>query len=296
VEDYEEDGDATVTFQFGHSVGEGIQLLLQGKSLQDTIFSMFINWKPDLFAEDPKRKKSFALAVIAIQKFSAFRSAGFLREYELVYFKERPAVELGFRIHLPDGFKYRGFVDAVLKHKATGEVLVLEIKTSSGQVIANSYKNSAQAIGYSLVLDHLFPKLSAYKVLYLVYRTKEVEYEPIMYPKSFLQRALWIQELLLDIEVVKLYEKTGVYPMRGESCVQFFRDCKYLGVCTLSTEKITSPLTQEFLDKIAKETYDTEITIADLINSQLSHSEAQDELSNLSTDSTYIATGDDQIL
>ena len=299
IENHREDDDSQLTFQYGHTVGEGIQLLLAGKSMQEVIWISFLKWKQDLFADDVKRKKSFTLAVIALQKFSALRSAGFLKEYELVYYKGKPAVELGFRIHIPGGFKYRGFVDVVLRHRETGEVLVLEIKTSSGNVIANSYKNSAQAIGYSVILDFLFPKLSSYKVLYLVYKTKELEYEPVSYNKSYLQRALWIEELLIEVDKLKLYESRGVYPMHGESCVgKFYKECKYLGTCTLSTERLTSPLTPESLEKLEKESYDAEVSLEDLIKTQLENTKGIEdhEPEPTSTNRVYTTGLEDQIL
>ena len=292
-----DDDDTQLTFQFGHTVGEGIQLLLSGKSLAETIWISFIKWKQDILADDPKRKKSFALAIIAIQKFDALRKAGFLKEYELVYYQGKPAVELGFRIHLPGGFKYRGFVDVVLRNKETGEVLVLEIKTSSGAVFASSYKNSAQAIGYSIILDFLFPKLSSYKVLYLVYKTKELEYEPVIYNKSYLQRALWIEELLLEIDRLELYEKRGVYPMHGESCVgKFYRECKYLGICTMSTEKLTSPISEEGLKTLEAEKYDAEVSIMDLIKTQLENTEGMEDGTESTDTTVHIDGAGDKVL
>jgi len=284
-----DDDDSSLTFQFGHTVGEGIPLLLSGKSIEEVIWISFIKWKLDLFSEDTKRGKSFTRAIIALQKFSALLKTGFLKDYELVQYKGKPAIELGFRIHIPNGFKFRGYVDVVLRNRITGEVLVLEIKTSSGAVIANSYKNSAQAIGYSVVLDFIFPTLSSYKVLYLVYKTKELEYEPISYPKSYLQRALWIQELLSDIDIILMHEERGVYPMHGESCVsKFYKECKYLGVCTLSTDVLT---TVKPVVKKEEEVYDIEVSLADLIATQLRNTENVTE-----TNSGYIPTTADQIL
>jgi hypothetical protein len=134
-----------------------------------------------------------------------------------------------------------------------------------------TYKNSAQAIGYSVVLDHLFPELSSYEVLYLVYKTKQKEFDPLPFTKSYLQRALWIRELLLDIDMISLYEDAEIYPMRGESCFNFFRECEYIYTCTLSTDKLTDKLTPEQEAKLLeKQTdYKIHITINDLITSQL---------------------------
>lgn len=270
--DSTESAEASVTFAFGHLVGLGIQLHFEGVSEQEIIWRLFIQWAPDLFSENDKQKKSFWLGISAIQTFISLRANGFLSEWELVYHDGKPATELSFCINLPDGFRYRGFVDGVLRNKITGKIMVLECKTSS---IANlnpaQYKNSAQAVGYSVVLDDLFPELSSYEVLYLVYLTKAFKYEPLPFTKSYLQRALWIQELLLDVEMIKLYENSGVYPMHGESCYQFYRECEYLQTCTLSTDLLTSPLTQEERDllDLKESIYQVNVDIKDLIATQL---------------------------
>jgi len=228
---------------------------------------MFLMWHTDLLARDDKGNKSFWEAVTALDRFLALREQGFLNEYELVYYQDRPACELSFCILLPDGFRLRGFVDAVLRHRITGKILVLECKTTGSSALnPASYKNSAQAIGYSIVLDHLFPELSAYEVLYLIYTTKNREYNPIPFTKTYLQRALWIRELLLDVELIKMYEDAGVYPMHGESCYSFFRECEFFQTCTLSTDYLTKPCTPEEEDKTE---YQVVISMNDLLTTQL---------------------------
>jgi hypothetical protein len=264
----EESLKSTITFAFGHFVGEAIQQSFEGVPDSQIIFNQFLKWKPDLFAEDEKLNKSFWTAVIAFKRFQAARKAGFLDDYELVYYQGKPACELSFTIVFPDGFRYRGHVDIVLRHRLTGEIVVLECKTT-GMAAVNPavYKYSAQAIGYSIVLDAIFPELSAYKVLYLVYTTKQMEFHTFPFAKSFLQRALWIRELLLDIEMIKMYEEAEIYPMNGEACFDFFRECEYINSCTLSTNLLTKPCTPEEEDKID---YQIVVSLADLIDSQLS--------------------------
>lgn len=256
-----------VTFAFGHIVGSGIQDVLAGLSEDKVIWNMFLAWHADLEDSNEKKLKSYYYAVYAVQKFISMRKAGLLEGYELVHYNGKPACELSFRITFPDGFKYRGYVDAVLQHKITGKVLVLELKTTGMKYVSQTtYKNSAQAIGYSIVLDVIFPDLSSYEVLYMVYMTTQMEYETMPFTKSYLQRALWIKELLLDIEVIKMYEEAGVFPMHGESCLQWGRDCNYFNMCTLSTEHIVKPPAET----PKEETYQIELTLQDLIQSQLS--------------------------
>lgn len=272
----EESIESSITFAFGHVVGLGIQMHFEGYSEDQIIWQLFLFWKPDLFAANDKQKKSFWLAIGAVQSIINMRAFGFLSDYELVYHNGKPATELSFCITLPDGYRYRGFVDAVLRHKVTGKIIVLECKTTSATNLnPATYKNSAQAVGYSVVLDDLFPDLSAYEVMYLVYCTKNLSYEVLPFPKSFLQRALWIQELLLDVEVLKLYESRGVYPMHGENCIQWGRDCKYLQNCTLDTAALSTPETLEDARRREEKEadYQVQVNIQDLIARQLSREE-----------------------
>lgn len=260
-----------VTFAYGTAVGVGVASTLESKTEDQIYLDTFLSWDVDLLDETPRQKKSFWLAMFAVQKFISLRESGFLEEYELVYYQGKPAVELSFQITLPNGFKYRGFVDAVLRHKTTGEIMVLECKTSSGNANPAMYKNSGQALGYAVVLDILFPELSSYTVLYLVYETKNYEYKELPFEKSLLQRALWLQELLIDTEIITLYDSYDTYPTQGQSCFNFFRDCEYLGLCNLSTKNLTKPLTTKVLEDIEADAkrYDFTVDFHQLIESQI---------------------------
>ena len=279
----EKETHQAVTFAYGSAVGVGVASTLEGKSEDAVLYDTFLAWDTDLLDQGAlKHNKSFATTMFAVQKFIALREDGFLEDYELVYIELPeavgemvPATELSFQITLPNGFRYRGFVDAVLKHKHTGEIMVLEAKTTSGTAQSAQYKNSGQAIGYSVVLDILFPELSSYKVLYLVYESNSCEYRELPFIKSLLQRALWLQELIIDTHMIELYESFDIYPMHGESCFDFFRDCEYLGMCTMSTKVLTKPLTQKILDKIEKEDekYDFKIEFSDLVEMQIAKGE-----------------------
>tara|TARA_R110002167_G_scaffold366375_1_gene595546 strand:- start:5585 stop:6412 length:828 start_codon:yes stop_codon:yes gene_type:complete len=267
----EKEMEQGVTFAYGSAVGVGVQSVMELKSENQVILDTFLEWDVDLLDGNARQKKSFWLALFAVQKFMKLRENGFLSDYELVYYQGKPAVELSFQVNLPDGYKYRGFVDAVLKHKTTGEIRVLENKTSSGTANSAMFKNSGQALGYSVVLDILFPEMSSYSVLYLVYETKSYEYVELPFDKSLLQRALWLQELLIDTQMISLYQSYDTYPMHGESCFDFFRDCEYLGLCTLDIGNMTKPLTQGILDKIEAdgEKYDFTVDFYDLVQSQV---------------------------
>lgn len=274
-----------VTFAYGTAVGIGIASVMENKTDTQIAMDMFLGWDADLLDEDTKRKKSFWLAYFAVQRLVTMRDSGFLDDYELVYYEREgelvPAVELSFLIMLPDDFIYRGFVDVVLRHKITGDIMVLECKTSSAVAQPAMYRNSGQAIGYSVVLDKLFPSLSSYTVLYLVYESKTFDYKQLPFQKSLFQRALWLQELLIDTQTISLYEEFETYPMHGESCYSYFRPCEYLSLCTLSTKNLTKPLTDKIVDKLAEdlEKYEFVVTFEQLVQSQMDKAGGQEDSS-----------------
>ena len=263
-----------VTFAYGHAVGTGVASTLEGKTEEQVIIDTFLAWDTDLLDDNvgPRsQNKSYWLAQFAVQKFLDMRTRGFLVDYELVWYEGKPATELGFQILLPDGFRYRGFVDAVLQHKTTKDIMVLECKTTSSTAQPAQYKNSGQAVGYSVVLDIMFPELSSYTVLYLVYESKSYSYKQLPFQKSLLQRALWLQELLIDTQIVSLYESYETYPLHGESCYDYFRDCEYLSLCTLATKNLTKPLTNKIVEKVEVEKGGYEFTVSfdELIQAQI---------------------------
>lgn len=267
--------DENITFAFGHCVGEGVQEFFSGTSYEQTVWKMYLRWTVDLFAAQEKSNKSFWHAVSAIRQLYAMAEQ--FSQYDIVYYTgvdgvSRPAVELGFVVVCPDGYKFRGFVDLVLRNRETGEIVVVEVKTTgSSNLNPAKYKNSSQALGYSVVLDSVVHDYSSYKVIYLVFCSSSSEWEQLAFNKTLLQRARWIQQLMLDIEVLKLYEETQYYPQHGESCYNFFKECRFFGNCGLDTKFISLPYTPEVHQKIveSEKQFSISLNIQDLITAQL---------------------------
>lgn len=272
-----EDNSSNVTFAFGHVVGDGIQNILVGLSWNQVVLKTFLGWHADLEASNEKQKKSFFSALYCLMQFKSLVDGGFLDEYEVAYFEGKPASELSFRIHFKDS-TFRGFVDLVLRHKITGELLVLELKTSSANYVqASNYKNSSQAIGYSVVLDKIEPDATSYGVLYLVYLTKLERFETFEFPKTYHQRALWLRDRMVDesnvLTLVKEEGNYGIWPMYGESCNSFGRDCEYMDICHLQTNNIMVPLNERHFLDIDRDTgeeatYQFEIQLSELLEAQ----------------------------
>lgn len=266
------ESEDNVTLSYGTVVGLGIQCVLEDLPWNTVVMRMLLAWDAaDIYAEEERVNKSFWTAIFAVQSFTFIRNSA-LAEYELAYFEGKPAVELSFRITLMDNFTYRGFVDVVLRHKITHRLLVLEVKTTGAKYVSEAtYKNSGQALGYSLILDAIAQGESEYEVWYLVYMSGVMRYELLPFKKHYSDRAFWIQELIMDVDRVKYYEQQDNYPSYGESCNDFFRVCEFFSNCTMSTSMLVVPYDAERdADKQeAKGGYTFELSLMDIIQAQL---------------------------
>lgn len=279
----QDDREDTIDTNFGATVGVGVQSLLMGEAREQAIWKMFMEWKGDLLSESEsaaagKKKKFFWHCIGAIDNFGILINTLF-KDWEVAYFNGKPAVELSFRINFGDGFLDRGHVDVVLRHKITGELRVLELKTTGNlEVNEAMYKNSQQGVGYGVVLDAIakgYPKaFSSYEVLYLVYKTKQMEWEPIPFKKTFLQRAQWIKSVLTDVAHIQGYDRDNFWPKYGENCMRFFRQCPYFDVCGMSDKVLFGdeskiPVKQDVRDDGKPVVYTFDLHVLDLLDAQI---------------------------
>lgn len=270
---YRNDGQGDEHLDYGAAVGDGVQRYLISGDIQDTYFYMFLRWKKFIDDESgEKARKTFWHALFAIDKFITLRKT-VLANYELAYIDGKPACELGFVIDCGGGFTYRGKIDVVMIHKMTKEIVVLEFKTTKFREVHEAvYRNSSQALGYSLIIDILVAALgleatSSTKVIYPIYKTFAFEWEIQQFAKSNSQRAMWIKHILVDIQHIRDYVETGYFPMHGEACYDFFRPCAWLGVCEISDANLIPKEVAEVV--VPEEDYPFRFNLDKIIENQL---------------------------
>lgn len=278
------DNEQSIDTAFGTAVGNGIQEYMHSRSRELSYFEAYKGWSLDLLEEgDDRKKKNFWFSLYAIDKFIQQYNENELKDYELVYIDalnqdgvayKQAATELGFDIDIGDGFHYRGFLDALLIDKHRNEFIVYEGKTTATRVAEATYKNSAQQVGYSVIVDAVAKRLgievgSSYRVLTNVYKSSAYEWELLTFHKSHVSRALWIKNILLDVKHIIEYSDEGYFPMHGEACYDFFRECSHFGVCEMSNKVLTGgreiPVKVEDMSK-----YMFKFTLDELIEAQLS--------------------------
>ncbi len=254
-----------VDFTFGHAVGAGVQSWLLDKDLTKASFNAFMAWRAPFEERVLRKKKSLWEAVIAIEKFAIWwNDSGLDDDWELATLPSgKPAIELAFSLHSPDGFKHYGHIDIVLRSKHRESYAVLELKTTGIGADEAMYANSNQATGYSLMLETIWQGIPDYTVLYSVFSTAKGEWTLMPFDKTMTQRAEWIKDLMLDHSAISTYEELGFYPKRGESCYSFMRRCEFFGACNLVPDGKLPMLERE--DEA--ESVDAVINLADVIAS-----------------------------
>lgn len=281
---FEEPGQTSVDLRFGTAVGNGIQKLFVTRDMNAAVMTAFMSWEGYLWDDaGNKSNKEFIDVLIALDRFHNLVQGAF-KNYEVVIIDGVPASELGFVINFPDGFKYRGLLDLLLINKITGELVVLECKTTKYRNVNEAqYKNSAQGLAYALVTDAIAKQLAAlgiqvkssYIVMYPIYMTSAKDWEVFYFKKTNTNRANWLRLIMSDIDLITFYARNNYFPMYGESCFSFFRQCEYFEVCDFQLSSFTTKAIVDHDEEIAKYTFN--FSLEDLIQASLAKYETERE-------------------
>lgn len=239
-------GEDNIDFMFGHAVGTGVQMLVAGVSMEEAILYSSLDWKADIFAMMPRKKKSFWFALHAV-RLAATEILPLLTDYAVFDWEgddgeQRSGIETYFRFELEDGkTMYEGHIDLLMIHKVTRKLTVFEIKTNAFSMIHEAtYSNSYQVDGYSLFCAALQRKYgeeyniapsSSIDVRYLIYKVPSQDYEVMPLIKSFRHWNKFWHDIHSDVEVLAKYATESNYPCRGGSCYDYFRPCYFFGTC-----------------------------------------------------------------
>lgn len=222
----------------GKATHAGIQNLLMGASLERAVWEAYKEYSlvPRISIDESNKKKSFTHVVMHIQKFAECPPEK-LQGWQVAWIRNehgdvRPAIEVGFRIELPGGFFYRGFIDAILSDGVN--FTALEIKTT-GFENANPalWHNSFQGMSYGMVTDYLSGQANMMQ-MFLALEFPKLGQTALDFWRSAKDKTSWLPSLAMDVQAINTYRKHNHFPMRGASCFQFFRPCAHLGTCNLA--------------------------------------------------------------
>lgn len=265
-------GDSSADTAFGHAVGAGIQALWRfNGDIDKAAAACFFAWSTDFAAEKDSSKKSIGYALKAIEKYLPFYNI-LSQEWELAEINGVPAIEFSLVLEFPDGFRYRSFVDLILRNKISGEVQVHEVKTTGAKYEHEAmYGNSDQGLSYNVIVDLVTPGKNSFWVDYWTYFTTKQEWVNFPFAKTRLDKARWLQTTLRDLADIARCEREDYWPTRGKSCMNYGRPCQYYGVCKLPDRHITSSpeLLAEKAAKEQKKGYSFVVKVEDVLREYL---------------------------
>lgn len=251
---------------FGRAYGTGVATYMTTQDADQAIFQAFLAYWPEIESE----KKNQAMCIAALMNAFPLLDT-LLMEYEVAIFKDKPAVELSFRLDITDELYFVGYIDLVLRNRSSGIYSVFDAKSTGLTLLDLSplYQNSGQVLGYSVALDRIVGEpVASYDVGFIVAqldsRTQKARKTHLMvWSKTLLDRLKWFMTLSMDAKRIELMQETGHWPMRGHSCLTFNRPCRYFGTCNLHALDVEKKREE---DTIA---YDFRYNIDDLIQDHL---------------------------
>lgn len=252
---------------YGHSFGAGVQELFRTGCIKRAHVAALAAWShPNLW--ECNKEKNFAEVLVCLDTYYAQLWPILKSKYELATINGKLGIELTFYVRIGDKYNYQGHIDLVLRDKATGEIVVAEIKTSAKAHEPADWYNSSQTLGYNVVLQAIGAMAAeqvSYKVLYLCLHSKTREVTPFTFDKSAVERAEFCNSLMLDIAAMGLYDE-HIWPKRGNSCSSWGRSCEYFGLC--DSNKMVTPPENQALSYMSLDEVDFVLDFQDLINVQ----------------------------
>lgn len=228
--------DESADLSFGTAYGVGIAEYMLHQNKNVAIYKAWLAYWPELETD----KKNVWLMIHALE--ASFPMADkLLIDYELLVIKDKPAMELSFRINLTPEYYYVGYIDFVMRNRWDGTCVVWDAKTTGLQLLDLSplYQNSLQGLGYSIALDAIVGEEQAhYAVGYFVaqlLKDAKVKVQPLVFKKTLLDRLNWLMTLGGDLSRLEQAAQLNFYPRRGSGCLKHNRPCKHFGVCQMSS-------------------------------------------------------------
>ncbi len=234
-----ENRENNVHLDFGTTVGLGIQSYILSQDLEASIFGALRVYN---FAAETPAKNSLSV----VSSIEAFAEEWPADEWEIVTYKGRPAAELSFKLILDrelDDY-YCGYIDVVIRHKTEKTAVIVEVKTTGSKLddLKPLYSNSAQGIGYSIILDAIEDEAiegidASWTVLYIAIQFKAQNIIPkihlLPFPKQSKDRLEWLLNTRISYEHLIGYLDLDYWPKHGGSCLAFNRSCPLFGLCDL---------------------------------------------------------------
>lgn len=131
----------------------------------------------------------------------------------------------------------QGKIDFVLRHKKTGVIATLDLKTTivSEDLVEAEYKHSGQQVGYSQVIQHLLGEvLNEFDVYYLVAHFRSDD-EPKIHLVKIEKDSDAIDDYWLGkierLMRMRYYAEAGWFPRTNGGCHSWNKQCSFFKIC-----------------------------------------------------------------
>ena len=246
--------DESAALSQGRAVGHGYACWLETGNKDLAMLETWRHFYPPLI----DNVRDITKACIIVQKLAEFDMQG----WQLAVLNGKPCTETSFAIKLSDEVLYEdgsirypaiyfvGFLDAILQHSRSFDLLPLELKTTTLTAnIRENFMNSSQGNGYGLVLDKIAAMIGRpvglnYDIQYMVaqaHRAVADQYNPTIhfgnkfrFTKTISDRLEWLIDLKLTQGRILNYLDMDMFPRNGSSCLNYNKLCPFSGVCNLT--------------------------------------------------------------
>lgn len=247
--------DESIAAEAGNALHRGFQHYLVHRDEERAIVEFALNY-PLHLCDNPMHDRSLEACYYTLE---AMISEASMWQYDLATVNcldgvVRPAVEVPFEIELVnyslvDGQQYTvfytGYIDAIFFDRATGEYVVVDIKTTQRKLndFNPVYEFSEQCVPYGLVLEYMLGKeIRGFEVKYFSCNIDVLNPDVRMYPyhKSSQDIEDWFRGLLMDLAQLKLFIAMDWFPRNGggSSCLAFNRPCYFFDICRERNKEI----------------------------------------------------------
>lgn len=223
---------------FGKAFGIGVATYLATQNQERALFETWLAYTTGI--EDDKRN---LFTCINTMSASFAYLDTLLLDWEPAILKESNSAELSFRLNIDETFYFVGYIDFIMKNRYSNRYGVIEVKTTALQLndLDPVYKNSGQAVGYSIVLDKIAgQEQSSYDVIYIIGQIGgKTGFEPDIHVKTFSKtlqdRLNWFLTVGMDVNRLHSMFELNFFPQRGNNCLKYNKPCHHFGTCGLHT-------------------------------------------------------------
>ena len=232
--------DESLAASVGQAMHEAIQhYFISGYNVDAALWALIWFYPHALSAAEPDKRTLLDCTAALLNLLNS----GVLRQYELVYFNGKPAVELAFRLLHPSGLHHRGKLDLVVWHAVNQTYSILDIKTRAayGEPDLAQYQFSDQCVPYRFAVEHIVGRRDVrfdtkYVVINLMLTRPDFWVFPVEpAPDAFDQ---WMLRTQLQAALIKQFRASGHWPRNGEACFSWNRRCRYFDICRIPLEAL----------------------------------------------------------